>query len=192
MYITEKPDSTPLTPEESEALITAFIATRSDLNIAEQRNILGAEQWAFRGRKDVLSEPFLRRLHHQMFREVWQWAGQYRKSARNLGVEAWQIHSLMAEMLDDVCFWVQEKIYPMDEIAVRFHHRLVWIHPFPNGNGRHARLTADLLLHQQGHPRFSWGQLNLQSPSVMRQRYIDALRAADDHDITPLLAFARS
>ena len=185
-------DATPLTAEEAEALIPKYIATRADLNMAEQSNILDGEQWALRRRRDVLSEPFLRRLHREMFGQVWKWAGEYRKSPRNLGVDAWRITPELATMLDDVRFWVQEEIYPADEIAMRFHHRLVWIHPFPNGNGRHGRLAADLLVMQQGRPRFSWGRTTLTAPNETRQGYIAALRAADDHDIAPLLAFARS
>lgn len=192
MFFENDADATPLTAEEIEALIPKYIATRADLNKAEQSNILDGEQWAFRRQHEILSESFLRRLHREMFGQVWKWAGHYRTSARNLGVDAWQITPALADMLDDVRFWVREEIYPADEIAVRFHHRLVWIHPFPNGNGRHARLTADLLVMQQGRPRFSWGQTTLTAPNETRQGYIAALRAADDHDIAPLLAFAHS
>ena len=192
MYPDDNPDATPVTPEEAAELLPAFITTRADLNIAEQRNILVAERWAFRRPQPVLREPFLRRLHREMFNQVWKWAGSYRTSARNIGVDAWQIPSAMADLLSDVRFWIAEETFPIDEIAARFHHRLVLIHAFPNGNGRHARLSADLLLTQHKHPRFSWGRANLQKLGETRQQYIAALRAADDHDIQPLLAFVRS
>lgn len=185
-------DATPLTPEEAAALIPAFIATRADLNIAEQRNILAAESWAFRRSRDVLTESFLRQLHHKMFNQVWKWAGAYRSSARNIGLDAWRIGSAISELLNNTQYWQTEEVYSVDEIAARFHHQLVWIHPFPNGNGRHARLAADLLLVENQRPRFSWGFNNLQEPGETRQRYITALKAADDHDIKPLLDFVRS
>lgn len=192
MFLDNTPDATPITPEEATALIPAFIATRTDLNIAEQRNILAAERWAFRRPKKLLSEPFIRQLHLKMFDKVWTWAGEYRVSARNLGIDAWLIASALVELLDDVDFWLENSVYSIDEIAARFHHQLVWIHPFPNGNGRHARLAADLLLTQYQRPRFTWGRANLQNVSKTRQQYITALRAADSHDIEPLLRFVRS
>jgi fido (protein-threonine AMPylation protein) len=84
------------------------------------------------------------------------------------------------------------RTYPTDEIGVRFHHRLVFIHPFPQGNGRHARLAADLLIVSLGNTRFSWGSANLVEPAGARASYIRALRSADGHEIEPLLSFARS
>ncbi len=192
MFLENVPDATPITPEEAAALIPAFIATRTDLNIAEQRNILSAERWAFRRRENVLTEPFLRKLHFEMFGEVWTWAGQYRTTARNLGIDAWRIPSALIELLDNVRFWLKNSVYTVDEVATRFHHQLVWIHPFPNGNGRHARLAADLLLTQHQQPRLSWGRASLQETTDTRKQYIAALRAADNHDLEPLLKFVRT
>ena len=127
-----------------------------------------------------------------MFGEVWSWAGTYRRTARNIGVEAYRIQIEMAAMFDDVRYWLEKDTYPPDETAVRLHHRLVFIHPFPNGNGRHARLMADLLSERLGGKPFSWGGGALVSVGELRSRYIAALRVADGHDIKPLLAFARS
>jgi Fic-DOC domain mobile mystery protein B len=185
--------ATPLTPEEMQALIPTYITLRSELNEAEQQAILTAERWAFsKQHKDLLSEKLLRDLHRRMFKDVWRWAGQYRKTARNIGIDAWQIPTHLRLLLDDARFWVNNHTYPSDEIAVRFHHRLVFIHPFPNGNGRHARLMADLLIVQLKGKRFTWGRTNLATTSDTRKNYIQALQAADQGNIMPLITFAHS
>lgn len=184
--------NTPITPEEREGLIPTYITTRRELNEAEQININDGDRWAFARKKaDVLDEAFLRTLHKQMLGKVWRWAGKYRTTDRNIGVDRWQIEPDLRALLGDVRYWIEHKTFSPDEIAVRFHHRLVSIHPFPNGNGRHARLAADLLSVQLGIPRFTWGSANLVEAAETRRRYVAALRAADNHDIEPLLAFAR-
>ncbi len=184
--------STPLTPEEREALIPSYITLRAELNEAEQANILEAEEWAFGRKRDVLDERFLKTLHKRMFGRVWRWAGEFRLTERNIGVDPYQVAIDLRNLLDDCRYWIEHGTYESDEIATRFHHRLVSIHPFPNGNGRHARLATDLLLAKLGHPRFSWGRVNLVDPGETRQAYVAALRAADNHDIGPLLEFVRS
>lgn len=185
--------ATPLTPEERDALIPSYIALRRELNEIEQIGIADADRWAFgRRRHDVLDEDFLRQLHKRMFRAVWKWAGQFRTTPRNIGVEPWKIGPDLRTLLDDVRYWIEHQTYSPDEIAVRFHHRLVSIHPFPNGNGRLSRLAADLLAVQLGRPRMSWGSGDLAGTANLRKHYIGALQAADSGDIAPLLAFARS
>ena len=184
--------STPLTEEEREDLIPSYIALRPELNEAEQANILEAEEWAFARKRDVLDERFLTGLHKRMFGRVWRWAGKFRKTERNIGIDAYRITVELRQLLDDCRYWIEHGTYEPDEIAARFHHRLVLIHPFPNGNGRHARIATDLLLVSMGRPRFTWGRLNRIDPGETRQRYVDALRAADHHDIGPLLEFVRS
>ena len=185
--------STPLTPEERDALIPSYITQRRELNEVEQIGIADADRWAFgRRRGDILSEDALCALHKRMFGNVWKWAGQFRTTARNIGVDAYQIGPQLRQLLDDVRYWIEHKTFPPDEIAVRFHHRLVFIHPFPNGNGRLSRLAADLLIVQLGGERFSWGSGNLVAIEELRHRYVAALRAADNNEIEPLLAFARS
>jgi len=190
----EQPDdaATPLTPEEMRGLIPAHIAYRRELNEAEQENILRAQSWALSRRRDLLSERFVKDLHRQMLGDVWRWAGKFRTSERNLGIDYWQIPIALRQLFDDAKAWIEYKTYPPDEIAVRFHHRLVQIHPFPNGNGRHSRLMADFLAMQLGRERFSWGREGLRAAGTARARHIEALHAADDHDIGPLLAFARA
>jgi Fic-DOC domain mobile mystery protein B len=189
----EEPDNaTPLTAEQRRDLIPSHIAYRSELNEAEQENIARAQDWALGRKRDPLTEKFIKDLHKRMLGDVWRWAGGFRKTERNLGIPFFEIPMALRQLLDDAGAWIEFRAYPPDEIAVRFHHRLVAIHPFPNGNGRHARLIADLLVMRLGRERFSWGRESLRDAGTMRQRYIAALKDADHHDIGPLLGFARS
>jgi Fic-DOC domain mobile mystery protein B len=188
----ESDDATPLTLEERRELIPSHITFRSELNAAEEENIARAQNWAFSRRRDPLSETFIRDLHRQMLGEVWRWAGSFRTSERNLGIAYYEIPIAMRQLLEDTRTWIKFKTYSPDEIAVRFHHRLVQIHSFPNGNGRHSRLMADILVMTLGGERFSWGSTLLQDAGDVRRRYIKALQAADNHDIGPLIEFART
>ena len=184
--------NTPLDAEEMQQLIPSYITLRRELNEAEQVNIAHASKWLSSRRSDPLDEVFLRELHRRMFGQVWRWAGHYRKTARNIGVDANRVRMDTAQVIDDARFWVANGTYVPDEIAVRFSHRLVAIHPFPNGNGRLSRMAGDLLAVQLGRPQFSWGSHSLTDANVTRAAYIAALRAADAHDLGPLILFARS
>lgn len=186
------PGATPLDADELGSLIPGHITTQGELNEWEQLNIVHGENWARRQRKEIHNEAFVHQLHKQMFGETWKWAGEFRKSDKNIGVHWLMIGVELKKLLDDTHYQVAHASYPPDEIAVRFHHRLVAIHPFPNGNGRHARLMADLLVERLGQPRFTWGSRSLVDASDTRQRYIAALQAADARDISPLLDFVRS
>lgn len=192
LYLDDDEANTPLTAEEREQLNPSYITLRHELNEAEQVNIGEGLRWAMARRRDVLDQEFLNELHRRMFGEVWRWAGQYRTTARNIGVDAYRIAMDVRQTVDDARYWVDRGTYPPDEIAVRFSHRLVAIHPFPNGNGRLSRMVGDLLARQLGRPPFPWGRSNLIDTGVTRARYVAALRAADNHEIEPLLAFARS
>jgi Fic-DOC domain mobile mystery protein B len=192
----EPGDATPLAPAERDGLLQSWITNRSDLNEAEQENIVKGASWA-RGRRrlgpaEILNDEFAKTLHKRMFGEVWKWAGNYRQTERNLGIDAHRVANETEQLFDDVQYWVNNKTYPADELAVRLHHRLVAIHPYPNGNGRHARLMADLLVERLGGEPFSWGGASLTDTGQLRAKYIAALQAADDHNIGPLLDFARS
>ena len=186
--------ATPIDADEASGLLLTHITTREELDRWEQDNIIEALAWIEKTKpKEILNEIFLRKLHKHMFGNVWEWAGKFRKSDKNIGGRWWQISTDLKDLCDDARLWVDSRNEPSDEIAVRFHHRLVSIHPFPNGNGRHARLMADLLLENiLDLPRFTWGGANLTKTSDTRQRYIAALRAADGHNYKPLLEFARS
>jgi Fic-DOC domain mobile mystery protein B len=184
--------NTPLPDEEREELIPSYITLRHELNEAEQVNLGAAMHWANTRKRDLLDPGYLRELHKKMFGDVWRWAGKYRTTARNIGVEAHRIPMDMQQAVDDARYWVEHSTHSPDEIAVRFSHRLVAIHPFRNGNGRFSRLVGDLLANQLGRPPFTWGRANLVDAGKTRARYVEALRAADKHDIVPLLSFARS
>lgn len=192
LFSPEHPNETLLDPDERRQLLLPHIATRAQLNEAEQENIADATAWAFARRRDVLKESFLLSLHKRMLGQVWRWAGTIRNSDRNIGMAFHQIRPQLRLLIEDAGYWLENGTFPPDEIAVRFHHRLVLIHPFPNGNGRHGRLAADLLAVRLGQARFTWGRVNLVEPEETRRRYIAALRAADAHAIRPLLDFARS
>jgi Fic-DOC domain mobile mystery protein B len=193
----EPDDATPLEPHDRQALRQSWITTRKDLNEAEEANIAKGFAWA-NGRSglkpdQLLTTDFVCTLHKQMFGDVWSWAGDFRTRDVNIGnVQAHRIPADLPAMLDDVKYWANHQTFSPDEIAVRLHHRLVEIHPFPNGNGRHARLMADLLVQRLGGPPFSWGSGSLKTVGELRKRYVEALRMADNHDIRPLMQFARS
>ena len=186
--------ATPLEPDEADALVPSWVATRGDLDEVEQANIVGAIAWSRerdQSPKTVLTEAFLRHLHRRMFGDVWKWAGTYRHSNKNIGVEWPRIADEVGRLIGDARYWVDHEVFPADEIAIRFHHQLVQIHPFPNGNGRHARLLADILIEALGGQSFTWGDRYAADPAEHRRIYIAALQAADQGDIEPLLAFAR-
>lgn len=188
------PRATPIDPDEAEGLLLSHITNRTELDRWEQDNIKEAEEWAFRRKpRDLITVDFVCRLHKRMFGTVWKWAGEFRTSGKNIGVEAWEIRSSLQDLLEDVKIWIEQKVYVPDEIAARFHHCLVAIHLYANGNGRHARLMADLLLvHILDRPRFTWGRKSLAQAGECRANYISALRAAVRHDYGPLLDFVRS
>jgi Fic-DOC domain mobile mystery protein B len=186
-------DATPLTPDEREGLIPTHITLRGELNELEQNNIAEADRWAFERKRNVLDEAFLKNLHRRMLNKVWRWAGEYRQTEKNIGINPpFRIQPETHQIIEDAKFWIENKSYAPDELAVRFHHRLVFAHPFANGNGRWSRLAADLLIVQQGGKRFTWGSVNLRPAGDVRRAYIDALHAADNHDLEPLIKFARS
>ena len=193
LKLEDPPGATPLDPDEVEGLIPKHVVTQGQLNEWELRNILIGERWAFgRKHKDLLSSEFVRRLHKRMFGETWRWAGTYRTTGKNIGVDPEQIAPMLKDLCSDAVVQLEHQSYPLNELAARFHHRLVWIHPFPNGNGRFSRTMADLLLVANGATRFTWGARGMISESETRQRYLDALHAADAKDYGPLFAFVRS
>ncbi|GDX77528.1 cell filamentation protein [Cyanobium sp.] len=185
--------ATPLDGEELEGQLPTHMVNRSQLNEWEQQNIEAALLWLSRQRRPrPLEESWLRRLHREMFGQSWRWAGQYRSSDKSIGADWRQIRMQVPALLADIAYQVEHRMEPLDQIAIRFHHRLVSIHPFPNGNGRHARLIADVLIEQLGETRFSWGgSSSLVDASALRQQYIAALQQADRGDLSALLAFAR-
>ena len=183
--------ATPIDADEALGLIPPHITLQGELNEWEEQNILQGMKWATaRRRKGLLSEKFIRDLHRHMFDQTWKWAGQFRKSDKNIGVPWSTIPEGVRNLCDDAQYWIEHKPYPVTEFAIRFHHRLVSIHPFSNGNGRHSRLMADLIRAELGEGRFTWGSANLTIAGAERHRYIDALKAADAGNIKLLIDFA--
>ena len=189
------PDSnTPLTPEE-EADLIPNLATREELNEWERDNILEARQWALADRQlthlNPISEGYIRELHRRMFDQTWKWAGTYRKTEKTFGVLPLQICERLGQLLGNAGYWLANKTYDVDECAVRLHYELVVIHPFPNGNGRHARLIADVVAARNGRPVLTWGSKDIAPAGAARDAYLKALHQADQGNVTPLLEFAR-
>lgn len=185
--------ATPLDPDEIEGVKFKHITTRGELDHLEQGNIQMGLGWLSRSRNpDILSEEFVRKLHKRLFGDVWKWAGKFRTTGKNIGVDPAQIGVQLRMLLDDVKYWIDNDTYSAEEIAIRFHHKLVYIHPFPNGNGRHARIIADALLTKlMKKAPIDWaGGYDLQSMGERRREYIAALRAADKNDYSLLFAFA--
>ncbi len=186
-------DTTSLDPDEAQGLKFKHITTRSELNHLEQANIQNGIAWMRRSRRaDMLSESYVCQLHRRLFGEVWLWAGTFRRTGKNIGIDPLYIAAELRTLLDDMKYWFNNETYPPREAVIRFHHRLTAIHPFPNGNGRHARIMADaLLIKLYKLPTIDWaGGHDLASMNSRRKTYIQALQAADRGDYEPLLAFA--
>jgi len=187
---------TPLSEEEKDGLKIPSITTREELDEFEQQNIEKAIQWTF-GKKikteELLSEKFVKDLHKRMYGDVWKWAGSFRNSEKNLGIKSYLIPMKLKQLLDDTLFWFENNTFSPIEIAIRFKHELVSIHCFPNGNGRHSRLMADLIMEKlHGETFLSWGSSNLVNVTDKRKEYIAALKLADKRQIEPLISFAKS
>jgi len=190
--INEPEGATPLDPDEMEGLLYSHITSRGELDELEQANIVEGMQWLKKQKNaEILSEAFVRNLHKQLFGKVWRWAGSFRQTEKNIGVDPVQMVIQLRQLLDDTTYWIENKTYPPKELAARFHHRLVLIHPFSNGNGRHARIMADVILTKfMDEPAIDWaGGYKLEAMNERRDQYINALRAADGHDFSQLLEF---
>ncbi len=187
---------TPLDEDEKENLLIKTITTHGELDEHEQLNIEKAVQWTIQSRfkpEKILTEEFIKTLHKKMLGEVWAWAGEFRKSEKNIGVEWINIGVELKYLIDDTKYWIENKTYPPDEIAIRFKHRLVNIHCFPNGNGRHSRIMADIIIESIfGKDVFTWNQSKMVQADETRKKYIAAIREGDKGNIKPLLEFARN
>jgi Fic-DOC domain mobile mystery protein B len=190
-----KDGQTPLNTEQINGLKIKTIVTQAQLNEFEQANINDALLGLSSKRKikNMLSEDFIVQLHKSMFGMVWKWAGKFRHTETNIGIEWTRIPIELRKLLDDTKFWVEHQTYEPDEIALRFKHRLVAIHCFPNGNGRHSRIMADLIaVHLLDRNKFNWGNSSLVASSEQRKNYLKALQLADQGSYSELLIFARS
>ena len=192
------PGATPLDPDETAGLIPDYITTQGELNLLERDNILEATNWAFKKKhSDILTVTFVMDLHKRMFNRVWKWAGKQRGSNKNIGVAKEQIGNELGALLGNVDYWIKNKTYNWDELGARFHFKLVWIHVFANGNGRHGRLMTDILMQANGQEPFYWGMKrnvgsSIDVKSELRKEYIEALKLADQNDLSKLVQFVRS
>jgi Fic-DOC domain mobile mystery protein B len=190
------PGQTPLDEDEIHGLLIPTIATRQELDEFEQHNIEQAIEWTLMRSfkpEQIFTEAFVCDVHKRMYGDVWAWAGEFRKTEKNIGIDKWKIGPELKILLDDAAYWIKNNVYAPDEIAVRFKHRIVSIHCFPNGNGRHSRLMADIIAEKVfKQPVFTWGAENLVRQGDTRSNYLTAVKAADAGDIAPLMAFARS
>ena len=197
LALNQIPGNTPLDADDIDGLIPS-LATREELNDFEQTNITEANAWALNPRvlknRDPLTEPYVRELHKRMFNHTWKWSGVYRQKDLILGVPHYEIRDQIPALLGNARYWIESRTLDVDEIAIRVHHRMVWIHPFRNGNGRHARLLADVIATKNGREQFTWGSRVLIQDGPARTEYIRCLKAADvnNDDIQGLLNFARS
>lgn len=187
---------TPIDEEEKAGLLIESITNRGELNEFEQYNIEKAIEWILSksfSSEAILRESFIKELHRRMFNEVWEWAGSFRKTNKNIGVDKYEIGVSLKNLLDDSIYWLNNKTFGEEEFAIRFKHRLVQIHCFPNGNGRHSRLMADVIISQIfKKTKFTWGSENINRQGNTREKYIAAIKLADNGNIKPLLDFSRS
>jgi Fic-DOC domain mobile mystery protein B len=187
---------TPLDDDEKEGLRMQTIATRQELDEMEQLNIEAAVEWSLKNKflpEQILTENFVNGLHEKMFGDVWQWAGKFRKTNKNIGLDKLVIATSLKQLLDDCDYWIKNKSFGEDEISIRFKHRLVSIHCYPNGNGRHSRLMADIIISRIFEKNeFTWGYKSPGSKNAIRKNYLSALGSADKNDFQPLIEFARS
>lgn len=187
---------TPLGEDEKEGLLIPTITTRGELDEFEQLNIDEANLWLLSKKfttDKVLTEKFVKELHKRMLGNVWKWAGEFRTTNKNIGVDKFRIGVELKLLLDNAKYWIENNTFSEDEIAVRFSHQIVKIHCFANGNGRHSRMIGDILIEKCfGKKPFSWGGKNLTDISETRTEYINALRKADENDYQKLIEFARN
>jgi Fic-DOC domain mobile mystery protein B len=191
-----KDGQTPLDEEEKEGIKIKSITTQEELDEFEQLNIEKAVEWTIHTRlkpEKILTEKFIKDLHRRMYGDVWKWAGEYRKTDKNIGVKWTQIQIELKNLMDDTKYWINNKTYPPEEIAIRFKHRIVAIHCFANGNGRHSRMMADIIIESVfGKETFSWNLSNMVKADEKRKEYIKALKEADKGNIKPLMKFAKN
>lgn len=191
-----KNGQTPLNEEEKEGLKITSITTQGELDEFEQLNIEKAVEWTINGHlktEKILTEKFVKNLHRKMYGDVWKWAGEFRKSEKNIGIHWPQIGIELKNLIDDTKYWIENNTFSPEEIAIRFKHRIVSIHCFPNGNGRHSRMMADIILESIfNYEIFTWHQSNMLKAGETRKKYINALRAADKGNMKLLIEFAKN
>jgi Fic-DOC domain mobile mystery protein B len=194
--ITYNAGETPLDPGELEEIKIPTVSNRRELDEFEQKNIEDALLWLKKkkpGSDEILTEDFIKELHLRMYGTVWKWAGEFRKTNKNIGVDKFEIKIELKKLFEDVKYWIENSVFGTDEIAIRFKHKIVSIHCFPNGNGRHSRLMADTIREYIFRkPPFKWKGGNLTKDCDEKTQYLNALRKADSGDISDLIIFAKN
>jgi len=187
---------TPFDEDEKEGLKIKSITTQKELDEFEQLNIEKAIEWTIHANlkpEKILTEKFIKDLHKKMYGDVWKWAGEFRRTNKNIGINWTQIEIELKNLIDDTKYWIENKTYSPEEIAIRFKHRIVAIHCFPNGNGRHSRVIADIIIESIfGKEIFTWHNSNMLKADETRKSYILALKEADNGNIIPLIEFAKN
>lgn len=186
--------ATPIDPDEAAGLIPKHLLTQDQLNEWEQANITKGEIWLFRQKlslEEFATIQFVKKSHKKMFDNTWRWAGMFRTTDKNIGICRSKISVELQKLCGDLLYQIKNETYSKEEIAIRFHHRLVSIHCFSNGNGRHARIITDYLLSLMGCEKFKWGKRDLIKINESRKKYIKALQEADKGNYDSLLIFAR-
>jgi Fic-DOC domain mobile mystery protein B len=191
-----KDGQTALDEEEKEGLKIKSITTQGELDEFEQLNIEKVVEWTIHTKfkpENILTEKFIKNLHKRMYGDVWKWAGEFKRTEKNIGISWIQIGIELKNLLDDTKYWIENKTYLPEEVAIRFKHRIVSIHCFPNGNGRHSRMMADIIIESIFQKEiFSWHQSNMVKSNEIRKEYINALKKADDGNVAPLIKFAKN
>ncbi len=189
--------ATPLGPDERADLLLTHVETREELNELENANILQGISWLSSlpalTVDELLSMAFFEELHKRLLGEVWAWAGSYRTRELNIGCDPFHIRTNLFNLLEDIKCWIEFNHFDSLELSARIQHRLVLIHPFPNGNGRHSRIFTDcvrgMILEK---PTLRWAEGNLDQQTEEREQYISSLRQADRGDYQTFIDYLRS
>ncbi|HBH79510.1 MAG TPA: mobile mystery protein B [Nitrospira sp.] len=183
--------------DDISGLILAHLETRAERNVAEAQAIsLAYDKYIFEARRKKqgtrwLTDEFIRNVHQDMLGSIWDWAGKYRRDNLNIGMDWHLIPEQVRLLCDDFLHWdAQASTMPVLEVAARLQNRLTKIHPFRNGNGRHARLMTDIFFLSRRHPLLEWPQTQLMSEGhQIRAQYITAMQDADQGDFSSLVKF---
>jgi fido (protein-threonine AMPylation protein) len=184
-----QPGETPIDPSGLRSPYKKWVKTRRQLAQPEAENIRKATLKYLTGKLTCRKAPFdvawMLRLHHEMLGDVWQWAGQTRRTGCQFGVDWQQIEMQLYGTVEDLEIW-QESMDLLEQ-STNLHFRGVWIHPFQDGNGRWARLLANIWLRLNGEPIVEWPAEVSGIESRIRQEYLDCIRHAIDGEMGPLI-----
>jgi Fic-DOC domain mobile mystery protein B len=189
----DRDGSTPLDHDQIKGIRFAHLTTMGELDELEDENIQRGLEWLNHQKtKDYLSIEFLCKLHEKLFGEVWKWAGKFRTVEVN--ISKYRHHDVRPQLhnfFEDIKLWISGGKMSWDEISAEMHHRLVTIHPFPNGNGRTTRIFTEYVQKRNQQQVTSWGSTRKIDQKKRRDDYIKALRLADIGDFRALIDFMK-